>query len=135
MKRLAAVVVVALAGFVAAFVAFGDAARANCVLEAPADATYSATFEEPVQATGEAVLRITRHGQPVTGAWACATVAPAGSPDASVAAEARQVEPGRYAVPLDFSRPGRWSGTVLVEEEGASSAVSVPVTFEVVGGD
>lgn len=135
MKRLAAVVVVALAGFVAAFVAFGDAARANCVLDAPSDATYSATFEEPVQATEEAVLRITRDGQPVTGAWACANVAPAASPDASVAAEAREVEPGRYAVSLDLSTAGTWSGTVLVEEDGAHSEVSVPVSFEVVGGD
>lgn len=124
--------VVALGGFVAAFVAFGDAARANCVLDAPADATYSATFEEPVAATGDAVLRITRDGHPVTDAWACANVAPGGSPDASVAAEAREVEPGRYAVPLDLSQAGTWSGTVLVEE-AASSPVSVPVTFEVAG--
>lgn len=134
MRRLAVVVVVALAGFAAAFVVFGDAARANCVLDASPDASYTAEFEEPVSAGDEPVVQVSRDGRRVTGAWVCATVAPTRLPGAAVAAEGHEVEPGRYALSLDLSA-GSWSGTVLIGEEAGDADVAVPVTLEVAGGD
>ncbi len=132
MKRLAVVVVVALVGFGAAFVAFGDAARRGCVVEAPRDPSYSAELEEPVR-MGETthVLRVSRDGRPVSGARVCLTVDMVGMSAMGVGDEAREVAPGRYEVSLHFAMPGPWKGTVLVEEQGASQEVSVPLTFEV----
>lgn len=132
MQRLAVVVVVALAGFAAAFVAFGDAARTNCVLDAPPDGAYSAVFEEPVPAGDQQVLSVTRGGEPITGAWVCANLVPTDAPDASVVAEGREIDDGRYALDLGLSA-GRWSGTVLIGEEQADGEVAVPVLVEVVG--
>lgn len=136
MTRLLIVVVVALAGFAAAFVAFGDAARRNCVLDGSEDPRYAAVVEEPVAAGSEGlVVRVTRGGEPLAGAWVCANLAPAGTPGHGVGAEGRALEPGRYAVPLELPTAGRWTGRVLVGEDGADPEVAVPVTVEVVAGD
>lgn len=132
MRRLLVVVVIALGGFAAAFVAFGDAARTNCVLDGSSDPAYAVTFDEPVPPGQDLVLEVTRDGQPVTGAWVCASLAPQDSPGAPVGAEGRELGAGRYAVPLDLSAPGPWAGTVLVSEDGAAE-VAIPVRLEVAG--
>lgn len=132
MRRLLVVVVIALGGFAAAFVAFGDAARTNCVLDGSSDPAYAVAFEQPVLPGQDLVLEITRDGQPVTGAWVCATLAPQDFPGAPVGAEGSPLGAGRYAVPLDLSAAGPWSGTVLVSEDG-SPEVAVPVRLEVAG--
>lgn len=128
MKRLVVVVAVALGGFAAAFVAFGDAARANCVLDAQPDASYEVALEDPTVGD-EHVLVVSRDGEPVVGAWVCARLAPASTPGAVAGARADELDDGRYALPLDLTTPGVWSGTVLVGEHGASE-VSAPLTAE-----
>jgi len=133
-KRLAIVVVIALAGFAAAFVAFGDAARRNCVLDATSNPAYSAEFDDVRVGEDTKVLRVVRDGQPVSDAWVCVNVAPAGGSGAGVAAEARELAAGRYGVSLDVTNTGPWRGTVLVEDD-PGHPVAIPVTFEVAGGD
>lgn len=130
MRRLLVVVLIALAGFAAAFVAFGDAARTNCVLDGSSDPAYSVAFEEPVSPGQDLALQVTRNAEPVTGAWVCASLAPQASPGAAVGAEARELGSGGYAVPLDLSAAGPWSGTVLISEDG-SPEVAVPVHLDV----
>ncbi|MDP8969306.1 MAG: FixH family protein [Actinomycetota bacterium] len=135
MKRLALVVVVALVGFGAAFLAFGDEARRGCVVEAPRDPSYSAEFEDPVpMGQGVHVLRVSRDGRPVTGARVCLTVDMVGMSAMGAGEEAREVAPGRYEVSLNLPMAGQWRGTVLVEEQGTTQEVAVPLTFEVTTG-
>lgn len=130
MKRLALVVLISLGGFAAAFVSFGDAARANCVLEARPDTAYEVALDQPARVGDEPVLRVTRDGEPVSGAWVCATLTPSGTSGPVAAAEARELGAGRYALPLDLAEPGTWSGTVLIGEDG-STEVSTPLTVKV----
>lgn len=136
MKRLFVVVVIAVAGFAAALVAFGDAARRGCATDAPRDPAYEAALEEPVH-VGEPthILTLTHHGEPVTGAWVCVTVEMAGMTAMAASAEAREVSGGRYEVDLPFAMAGEWQATVLVGEEEAIPHVAVPLSFDVMGGD
>lgn len=132
MKRLVVVVVVAVAGFAAAIVAFGDAARSNCVADATSARGYAAEFPDHVRAgEGEHVVRLTRAGLPLTGAWVCVSLAPASTGGPGAAAQGRELGAGRYAVSLELTRAGEWSGVVLVAEDGGDPEVAVPVTVDV----
>lgn len=133
MRRLAAVVVLALVGFAAAFVAFGDAARGGCAVQAPPDDAYAAEFEDPVLVGEEThVLRVTRHGEPVSGAWVCVNVEMAGMSGMGASTKGRELAAGRYQVSLSMPMEGTWTGTALVaDEEGDAEMVAVPLTFEV----
>lgn len=133
MRRLAVVVIVSLAGFAAAFMAFGDAARGGCVVQAPEDDAYAAEFEEAVRAgEGTHVLRVTRHGEPVTGARVCVNVEMAGMSGMSASAEGREVASGRYEMPLRLPMAGEWTGTALIADEtGDADVAAVPLAFDV----
>lgn len=134
MKRLAVLVVIALVGFVAAFVAFRDDARRGCLMEAARDPSYAAEFEEPPRMDVKTqVLRVSRDGSPVTGAHVCLNVDMVGMSAMGVGDEAREISPGRYEVSVNFAMAGPWQGTVLIEEDG-SPAVEVPVMFDVESG-
>ncbi|HVL99766.1 MAG TPA: FixH family protein [Egibacteraceae bacterium] len=136
MKRLAVVVVVAVAGFAAAFSAFGDAARRGCVTDAPPDPTYEVAFAGPVHVGEDThVLGVTRAGDPVTGAWVCVTIEMAGMSAMGASAEAREVGGGHYEVSLPFAMEGTWQGTVLVGAHETVADVGIPVTVEVTAGD
>ncbi len=134
MKRLAAVVVIALVGAAAAFVAFRDDARRGCLTEGTRDPAYAAEFEEPPRMDVKAhVLRVTHEGMPVSGARVCLNVDMVGMSGMGVGNEAREISPGRYEVSLNFAMAGPWEGTVLIEDEG-SPPVEVPVSFDVTSG-
>lgn len=136
MRRLLVVVTIAVAGFIAAFVSFGDAARRDCVLDAPSDASYSVEFDEPPSEDARvSVLRILRDDRLVTGAEVCVNVRHAGSPAAGTSAEGVELVGGRYAVVLDVTRSGSWEGRVVImEQQGAGDPVAVPVSFDVTAG-
>lgn len=127
MRRLAAVVVVSLAGFAAAFVALGDASRQTCAGDAAPAPGYEVEVEDPVAAGGgELVVAVHRNSRPVRDAWLCVRLAPEGAPAAGVAGRGRHSGRGRYAVTVDLGRPGVWEGVVLVEEPGRAAPVSLP---------
>lgn len=129
MRRLVVIVLLALAGFVAALVTFDDAAWEACLGEAPTDPAYTATLEPPVR-VGEPVheLVVERDGEPVTGARVCTRVG-TGDDGQAVGTAAREVAPGAYEVPLDFGRAGDWQATVLLAEDAATPEVAI--TFDV----
>lgn len=130
MTRLGVVVALALAGFVAALVAFDDAAWEDCVGEAPTDTAYSAAFDEPVR-TGQhrQVIRVRRGGRPVRDARVCVTLRRVGGP-ATTSGQARQIAPGRYRTFLVLDRAGRWEGRLLIAEDGTAPHAAVPVAVE-----
>lgn len=134
MKRLVVVVTIAVAGFIAAFISFGDAARRDCVLDAPSDPSYSVEFDEPPSEDARvSVLRIVRDERLVTGAEVCVNVSHAGTPATGASAEGVELVGGRYAVVLDATRSGSWEGRVVIMEQGSGDPVAVPVSFEVTG--
>lgn len=128
MRRLAAVVALSLAGFVAALVTFEDAAQQACEADATPDRSYAAAFEPPVRAGADThVVVVTRAGEPVTGARVCVALS---SGDATRIAQGRETGAGRYRVALRFDAPGTWEGRVLVSDAAAPTA-AVPVRVEV----
>lgn len=130
------VVGIALAGFAASFVAFGDAAREGCVLDADDDPAYDVQLPARLP-LGRSVqtLQIRRDGDPVTGAWACLRAETVDGPPTSVAAEASEAEPGGYEVTVDVTAAGEWEGVVLVDADGGSPEAAVPVRFTVAADD
>ncbi|MDQ3645273.1 MAG: FixH family protein [Actinomycetota bacterium] len=132
MKRLAAVVVIALAGFVAALVQFDSAAARGCLEEPDPGTSYSAAFAAPVN-TGQAshMLLLSRDGRPVSGADVCLSTEMEGMTGMGMSAEAREFAPGRYEVPVRFPMAGTWEVTVAVGPEGAAPEVAVSMKVDV----
>ncbi|HWC11418.1 MAG TPA: FixH family protein [Acidimicrobiales bacterium] len=133
MKRLGAVVVIALAGFVAALVQFDNAAAGSCMEEPDPGSSHSAAFAAPVDTGQESqVLLLSRDGRPVSGAHVCLSTEMEGMTGMGMSADAREVAPGRYEVPIRFPMPGTWEVTVAVaREEGAAPEVAVPMKVDV----
>lgn len=132
MRRLFALVVVSLAGFVAALVAFSGQPPA-CGGPPATEVTgsgYDVAWTQPVTVeAGAHTLRVTREGQPVADAAVCVTAALAGQPATRVAADGEPVGDGRYRVPLELSQPGRWEATVRIDGSAAAA-----LSFEVIAG-
>lgn len=121
MRRLAAVVAVALAGFVAALATFDQPPL--CAADAPADPAYRAEFV-PAGDAGGTVVVVTRDGRPVSGARVCLRGVGA---EGGEGVEARETAPGRYGLPGSWGPDDRWRGRVLVSEGGTAPPVAVPV--------
>lgn len=134
MRRLAVIVALALAGFVAAVLHFGEAAAAGCLAKPQPAPGWSARFADPV-GTDEAthVLLVRRAGGPVSGARVCVSTRMSGMTGMAMSTDAMELGPGRYRVPLRFPMEGEWNATVLVTEPGGDR-VTVPVTVHVGGG-
>lgn len=132
MRRLAVVVLVALAGFAAAMVAFDDAALRGCVAEASVDSAYEVAFEQPVTADQSTqIVRIRRDGGPLADAEACMVLQLADTPATTTRSQARQLSPGRFEVSLALDEPGRWEGRALVTPSPGSAPVAVPLSVQV----
>lgn len=131
------VVLIAVAGFVAAFLSFSDAARRDCVIDARPDPSYTVEFDEPPAAeTRVSVLRIRRDDRPVTGAEVCVNVQNTGRAATGAHGEGVEVPGGRgrYAVVLDVTTSGTWEGRVVIIEDGAPHPVAVPISFDITAG-
>lgn len=135
MKRLAAVVVIALAGFAAALVQFDSAAAQGCLEEPDSDSSYSARFAAPLDTARDSqVLLLGRDGRAVSGRDVCLSTAMEGMTGMGMSAEASELAPGRYEVPLRFPMAGTWEVTVAVGREGAAPEVAIPMKVDVTSG-
>jgi len=131
-KRLAAVVVIALAGFVAALVEFDSAVARGCLEEPDPAASYSARFAAPIDTAKDSqVLLLTRDGRPVSAEQVCLSTEMEGMTGMGLSAEARELAPGHYEVPLRFPMAGAWEVTVAVGREGAAPEVVIPLKVDV----
>lgn len=130
MKRLAALVVVALAGFVFAVAAFSSPQREGCPLDGAKDDAHSGRFEGPVRIDQtEHVLRVTQDGRPVTGAKVCINTEMVGMSGMGYTAKGRELAPGRYQVRFQFGMAGDYRANVVTRDSGGE--VSIPLTFKV----
>ena len=78
-------------------------------------------------------FRVTRDGQPVTGAQVCMRADMGGMGGMSgmgISDVARESEPGQYDVPVRFEMGGYWNGTVIVAT-GTRKPVRIPIPIEV----
>lgn len=132
MRRLAAVVAISLAGFVAALLAFSGQAPRACVVDAPEDPAYTAELANPVRIGEQAhTLEVRHRGRPAAGAHVCLRAELADQPGTRVNARADEIGRGRYEARVDFPRAGEWRGTVLIGPDATTVEASVPVSFEV----
>lgn len=130
-RRLLLVTVLALVGFVAALLRFGQAAEQGCIAQTSPHPAYKVELVEPIEFTKTTYeLMVLRNGQPVTGARVCLDAARRGMSAMSLNDEAEEVAPGRYELYLPFQRPGPWDASVLVDEPGAAT-VALPLSFHV----
>lgn len=130
MKRLAAVVLVSMVGFVAAIAVFSSPEREGCPLDGPKDGAYSGRFEGAVSIDQTRhVVRVTRYGRPVTGAEVCVTTSMVGMSGMGYTAEGRELGTGRYQVGFRFGMAGDYRTNVVTRDE--SGEVSIPLTVKV----
>lgn len=133
MKRLAAVVVVAFAGFAAALVVFNSPERKGCPLAGDEDSSYSGRFVGPVSMDQTRhVLRVTRDGRPVSGARVCINTEMVGMSGMGYSAEGKERAPGRYQVGFRFEMAGKYRTNVIAEQGGEE--VSIPMLVKVGSG-
>jgi len=133
MKRLSAVVLVALIGFAAAIVVFGSPQRRGCPLRADEDPSYAAAFEGAVSVDETAhTLRISQDGRPLTGAKVCVNTEMVGMSAMGYSAKAQERAPGRYQVGFRFGMAGNYR-TNLIAKKG-SGEVSIPMIVKVGSG-
>ena len=135
MKRLALVVALATGGFAVAIVRFSAAdTTQSCVVDAPADASYSARWDGAVTMDGtNHTLEIARTGQPITGATVCLETWMPGMSGMAMTTGASELSAGRYNVPFQFQMGGPWQATVLVTPKGGTEAATT-VKFDVGAG-
>lgn len=132
MKRLAAVVAIAIAGFVAAIVVFNAPGRRGCPLRADPDRSYAGKFVGPVsvdQTTHEIV--VTRDGRPLTGVEVCVNTEMIGMTGMGYSAQARERSPGRYAVPFRFQMGGDYRTNIVAKD--VSGEIGIPLKVRVGG--
>lgn len=133
MKRLAAVVMVAMAGFAAAIIVFNSPERRGCPLKADTDRSYTGRFEGRVSVEQTRhTLRVNRDGRPLTGAQVCVNTEMIGMSGMGYSAEAHERAPGRYQVGFRFGMPGDYR-TNLIAKSG-SGEVSIPLIVKVGSG-
>jgi len=130
MKRVAALAVIGVIGFLLALWRFGDAAAAHCQGTGQRDTTYSVEAGRLRMEQIAHVLTVTRDGAPLTGARVCFNAEMKGMPAMAVSDEGREVAPGRYEVSVTLGMRGDWTSVVLVEHDGRPR-VAVPLDFRV----
>lgn len=130
MKRLAAVVLISLAAFVAAMVVFSSPGRKGCPLAADQDRSYSSRFEGAVSMNESThVLRVTRAGRPVSGAAVCINTEMIGMSGMGYSAKAHELNPGRYRVGFRFAMAGDYRANVVTRK--GTAEVSTPLIVKV----
>ncbi len=130
-RRLLVVTVLALVGFAAALVRFGQAAEEGCIAEPQPHPHYEVELVPPIEFTKTTYeLTVFRDGGPVTGARVCLDAAMGGMSAMSLSDEGEEVAPGRYELYLPFQMPGSWDASVLVDEPG-QDPVALPLSFHV----
>jgi YtkA-like protein len=132
--RLILVSALAVVAFGVALVNFKQVPARECQVEAVTDASYAVEFLTPfsVDPTTQ-TIRVTRNGEPVTGAQVCMRADMGGMGRMSgmgVSDVARETEPGVYDVPVRFEMGGMWNGTVIVTN-GPRKPVRVTVPIDV----
>ncbi|MBA3746078.1 MAG: FixH family protein [Solirubrobacterales bacterium] len=133
MKRLGAVVVVSLAGFVAAVIVFSSPERRGCPLKADTDRSYTGRFEGAVSVQQTThVLQVSRNGRPLTGAKLCVNTEMIGMSGMGYSATASERSPGRYQVGFRFGMAGDYR-TNLIAKNGFDE-VSIPLVVKVRSG-
>lgn len=132
--RLTIVSGLAVAAFVVALVNFKQVPAKECQAEAVRDPSFKVEFVNPltVDPTTQ-TIRVTRDGQPVTGAQVCMRADMGGLGRMSgmgVSDVAHETAPGVYDVPVRFEMGGHWDGTVIVARS-SKKPVKIPVPIEV----
>ncbi|HWF36439.1 MAG TPA: FixH family protein [Solirubrobacteraceae bacterium] len=128
--RLSVVVLVALAGAIAALVDFSLPGRQGCELTGQQSPSYQARFVEPVSVTQTShEIMVTRDGSPVARTGLCINTEMIGMSGMGYSNKARQVGPGRFKVNFQFGMAGTYTGNVVVDEHG--NQISIPVKTKV----
>jgi hypothetical protein len=132
--RLTLVSALAVVAFGVALVNFRQVPARECQMDAVRDPSYQVEFLTPfsVDPTTHS-LRVTRDGQPVSGAQVCMRADMGGMGGMSgmgISDVARETEPGVYDVPVRFEMGGIWNGTVIVSI-ATRKPVKVPIPIEV----
>ncbi len=132
--RLTLVAVLAVASFGIALVNFRQVPARECQADAVRDSSYQVEFLTPfsVDPTTHS-FRVTRDGQPVTGAEVCMRADMGGMGGMSgmgISDVARETEPGVYDVPIRYEMGGFWNGTVIVKS-GVRKPVKIDTLIEV----
>lgn len=108
----------------------GTATAGPCPKDARLDAAYAVEVSGTLVSSTEMTLRVTRDGEPVTGATVCMVADMTGMSHAGISESAEEVSGGDYKLATRFGMRGRWDGEVIVVD--GDNAVLVPdVTFEV----
>ncbi len=132
--RLTLVTVLAVIAFVVALVNFRQVPARECQMEAVRDPSYQIEFLTPFSVDPTThTFRVTRDGQPVTGAQVCMRADMGGMGGMSgmgISDVARETEPGQYDVPVRFEMGGYWNGTVIVAA-GPRKPVKIAIPIEV----
>ncbi len=130
MKRLGFVIIIALAGAVAALVTFNLPGRRGCELAGQQDTTYQARFLGPVSvAQTNHDLLVTHGGSPVPRAGLCINTEMVGMSGMGYSNKGHPVGAGRYRVGFQFGMPGEYHGNVVVDAHG--NQISIPVKVKV----
>ncbi len=130
MVRLAAVVIIALVGAIAAFVDFSLPGRRGCELAGQQSRSYQARFVEPVSVTQTShELLVTRDGSPVTHTNLCVNTEMVGMSGMGYSNKAREVGAGHFKVNFQFGMAGTYTGNVVVDAHG--NQISIPVKTKV----
>jgi hypothetical protein len=130
MVRLGAVVVVALAGAIAALVDFSLPGRQGCELTGQQSPAYHARFMPPVSVTQTSHdLLVTRNGSPVMHTNLCVNTEMVGMSGMGYSNKAREIGPGLFKVKFQFGMAGTYVGNIVVDEHG--NQISIPVKTKV----
>ncbi len=130
MVRLSVVVLVALAGAIAALVDFTLPGRQGCELTGQQSPSYQAHFVEPVSVTQTSHdIMVTRDGSPVPPTKLCINTEMVGMSGMGYSNKASQVGPGRFKVNFQFGMAGTYTGNAVVDAHGKQ--ISIPVKTRV----
>ena len=130
MKRLGAVVAVAIVAFIAAIVVFNTPGKKGCPLTGDEDASYASRFVGPVSMEEtQHDLKLTRAGSPLKGAKVCINTEMVGMSGMGYSVKGTEVGPGRYRVGFRFEMAGKYRGNLVADEAGRQ--VSIPFLISV----
>ncbi|HWC87131.1 MAG TPA: FixH family protein [Solirubrobacteraceae bacterium] len=131
MVRLSLVVVVALAGAIAAFVDFTLPGRQGCELAGQQSPAYQAHFVGPVSVTQTSHdIMVTRAGSPVVRTHMCVNTEMVGMSGMGYSNKAQEIAPGRFKVNFQFGMAGTYTGNVVVNDPHGNQ-ISIPVKTKV----
>ena len=131
MVRLSVVVLVALAGAIAAFVDFTLPGRQGCELAGQQSSAYQAHFVGPVSVTQTSHdIMVTHNRSPVMHTRMCVNTEMVGMSGMGYSNKAHAIGPGRYRVNFQFGMAGTYTGNVVVDDPHGNQ-ISIPVKTKV----